>query len=374
MAAKEEKPGKKVSEKMVEVSGETDSLSAALEQAQPKFMTGHPAGSETDDQLLERKAREKQEEEEKKAKEKPAKEKEDLKEVEEEDLSLKEVRITSKGKEKEEKEEETKPLKHKTLEESEKAYQEAERRMHEATQEAAETRRQVAKLQETMTELLLRQQEGQSEKKKADLQAKIKEIEAAEEKAIEEMLDVARELDPADPSYNKKYTKAMAKVFNEMRENIRGTLKEELKAELKEEVVKEAKSAWKGKDPEEERIFSFANSKAKDLGLDMNASESFDDEGNPIPSADYRLFWKFASEQPGKNLKEQIENTVKEVKRIRGTYQKPLLKHRKEKGEEEERPEEEILGKGGRETPEKKEKTPSPMSISDALAQTQRII
>ena len=70
MAAKEEKPGKKVSEKMVEVSGEKDSLSDALEQAQPKFMTGHPAKSETEDELLERKSREKQEEEEKKAKEK----------------------------------------------------------------------------------------------------------------------------------------------------------------------------------------------------------------------------------------------------------------------------------------------------------------
>uniref|UniRef100_A0A6M3IFG1 Uncharacterized protein n=1 Tax=viral metagenome TaxID=1070528 RepID=A0A6M3IFG1_9ZZZZ len=357
--------GKVVQEKKVDVSKKEDSLSVALDQAQETRMTGHPASNpeETDDQLLERQMREKAEKEkgqkppEKKVSEE--REEEDLTDGRQERISKPDV------KEPEEEEEEVRPPrkpKFDTVEDADKALQEAERKMHKKAEEAAETRRLLSSLQDQMNNLLLSQVEGKKEKEKAEQALQSKEMESAQKGAIKEMLKVVRNLDPEADDYDEKYSEAMGGVFKTMKEDLRKTLMEETELKIKEVAPPKDK---------EQDLWKAAVRIAKAKGLDMNPEESVDDDGNPIPSTDYEIFQEVVYSSPGKTLKEQVENAVKKVERIKTKYQAPLLKARK-KGEAKE--EEDILGSHSRESVDRDSKPVKPLSLSEVIHQTQRIV
>jgi hypothetical protein len=360
--------GKEVQKKQVEVGGEKDSFSQPLEEAQPVFMTGHPAagGKETEEELLERQLKEKAEKEkgekppEKKATEKKEEEKEEIPEDRQERIS--------KSEEKESEEEVEKPRKPKfdTLEDADKALQEAERKMHLATTEAAENRRLLSSLQDQMNTLLLSQVEGKKEKEKAERELKSKEGQDATRKALKDMLKVVRSLDPEADDYDDRYAEAQETFFRIREDQLRSSLKEELKGE----IVKEVKPT----DNKEKELWNTAVRFAKAKGLDMNPEVDMDDDGNPIPSTDYELFEASIYAAPGKTLKEQVENAVKKVNRIKGKIQEPLLKARKKDDSREKETETEILERGGRESTERVNKPVKSMSLTDVLNDTQRIL
>ena len=330
-----------------------DSFSVILDKAQEVRLSGHPAAEpgETDDQLLERQLREKAEKAAEEGKEKVATPAPGEEESEEE-----------KQRKAEEAKKAARKPKFETVEEADRALQEAESKMHKATTEAAETKKLLTSLQDQMNTLLVAQLEGKKEKEKAELELQTKQTADAHKKAIKEMLKVVRSLDPEAEDYDDKYADAMGQVFNFMKSDLEAKITET------EKKIKDSIPSSKNDD-----LRNAAIRLAKAAGLDMNPEVSLDDDGNPVPSADYDLFFDVVGNAPGKDLKEQVQNAVKKVNRIKKGYQDPLIKAKKGNGGGEiPAGEREILERSGGAPIERLPKDIKPMSLDDSLKEVQR--
>lgn len=247
-------------------------------------------------------------------------------------------------------------FKYASQEEAESAVQTGEKRitdartkMHEALQESAELRKEIKTLQKTGEKKKDATEEVNPEK---DLNARIADRYAKMYEAIDQ-------LNSDDDDFYQK----MSQIKTDTEDTIQADRETVNKAKRDTEADKEA---------EGQRVYDEAIQGAKKAGLDMKTGVSKDDDGNPINSLDYDLFWDCTGRAQGKTFEERLEWTVEEVNRIKGVINadtKDLQEKAKKKQKENK-----VLETGTKKIPGTKDEDEKPLSVMDAFEKNRRTL
>jgi len=238
-------------------------------------------------------------------------------------------------------------FKYKSQEEAEKAHKEAERLMHERAEEAKRERERSLELERQLNELRSKPAEKKDEE--------IKEKKLAGR--IQSLLNNIEALDPEEDGYQEKIAELWGSTLED-------AVKEGVLRIISEREEKEAEERRRILIEEEKRnaAIKTAEEEATKAGLDMAGEQS----------EDRRLFWAFAVNAPQGTLDSQIAWTVNEVKQIKASLGRKYLNiaGKAQKAQDENS----VLERQGAGRPAEKPEPAAPVSLSDALKQTQRRI
>lgn len=260
--------------------------------------------------------------------------------------------------------EEPKQSKYKTLEEAEKGAKEAERLMHRKAQEAKEKEERLAQaealIESLKTELTTAQKARNEEEAKASDETILQ--------TLEEGMKQMAKFDPSDDDYYKKVAEVWFKIMKATSE----TAAKKVTSEVVERKTAEQREAEKTENAHR-RIWNAAVDAATEAGLDMRYDlGKKDEEGNPIQALDYKLFWAIAKTVPkGLSIEEEVQWTIKEVKKIRGEIGTvEVEKSKKAREKQEQNAPLERQGSGPK--PPSKQEPVAPLSVDEALKRAQR--
>lgn len=271
----------------------------------------------------------------------------------EEKAELEAKKLKEEKEKKSKKDEKKIKFKYSSREESETANLEAARRITEATEETKAERERNEKLQKEYNELLAK---TKTTKESDKTEAK----KATDDEKMEKVFEQINKMDPDEKDYQKKVAAIWAKLFADIGKagdaNTQAAIKE-LEERLEEKQTKTAT-----KKEEQSKVVVSAEKAAVKAGLDMKDG-----------SVDLDLFWLYADAAPDGNIESQVKYAIDKTLKTK----KSILKTDPdaEKRAEEERKKNEILGRHGLGKPEKKKKDPvKPISVTDAVQKTQRIL
>jgi len=255
-----------------------------------------------------------------------------------------------------------KPKKYKSWEEAEEGAKEHQRF---ATEKAEEAKRD-------------REAREAAERERDELKQKLAEKEAApkqeqdkrpRKERIREALQRIDELDRYDENYHDQ----VAEIYEELGLGAAPD-PEQLQALIDKKVEEKltAKEQSRQQDAKVEDTIKRANELAAKAGLDMRANIG-EENGVPVHSPDYTLFWMVSDRAPRDiPLKEQVEWTVREVRRLKGQavdeYREASDKAKKAQNNNA------VLEKGGGAPPPKSSKSEAVLPLKDALSQTRRYV
>jgi hypothetical protein len=208
-------------------------------------------------------------------------------------------------------------FKYASHEEAEKAYDEVNKLASRKANEAQKFKEQNESLQAKLADL-----EGKFNDLQKQIQTRAAEI-AVDEESEAQMLKHLQEmtaLDREDPDYLKKMSAIWTKAIKSFLKTAAAAHKQAAKEIFDQEKAKTDEEAEAAS--QRRSLWDKANRLAAKAGLQMEDT-GVDDDGNPVRSDDYVLFWRTAPDAPAHlDTDEKIEWAIKETKRLIGKLKK----------------------------------------------------